>query len=69
MAIIGGGLLGLEVADALNYRGAKVTVIQRSARLMGRQLDATAARYPHRTPALPGHYRFAESSSARIYQR
>ncbi len=41
--IVGGGLLGLELADALATIGTEVTVLQRSGRLMGRQLDQTAA--------------------------
>lgn len=43
--VIGGGLLGLELADALVEIGTAVTVLQRSERLMGRQLDAKAAGY------------------------
>jgi ferredoxin-nitrate reductase len=43
--VIGGGLLGLELADALVEIGTSVTVLQRSERLMGRQLDAKAAAY------------------------
>ena len=43
VAILGGGLLGLEVADALNRRGAEVHVVQRSKKLMGRQLDDSSA--------------------------
>ncbi|MCA1773424.1 MAG: FAD-dependent oxidoreductase [Halomonas sp.] len=43
--VIGGGLLGLEAAEGLRKRGQglEVTVLQRSERLMNRQLDATAA--------------------------
>ena len=41
--IHGGGLLGLELADALRQRGCAVTILQRSNRLMGRQLDAIAS--------------------------
>ncbi len=41
--IAGGGLLGVELADALRRAGRKVTLAHRSARLMSRQLDATAA--------------------------
>lgn len=41
--VVGGGLLGLELADALRHIGSRVTVLQRSDRLMGKQLDATAA--------------------------
>lgn len=41
--VIGGGLLGLEAAEGLRKRGLAVTVLQRSERLMNRQLDETAA--------------------------
>ncbi|MBC7451510.1 MAG: FAD-dependent oxidoreductase, partial [Cytophagales bacterium] len=43
VVVVGGGLLGLEMADALVEIGMNVSVIQRSARLMDRQLDKTAA--------------------------
>jgi len=39
---VGGGLLGLEAADAVLSMGCPVTLIQRSARLMPRQIDAVA---------------------------
>ncbi|MFK7900629.1 MAG: FAD-dependent oxidoreductase, partial [Cyclobacteriaceae bacterium] len=42
--IVGGGLLGLELADSLNQIGVDVHLIQRSSRLMDRQLDNIAAR-------------------------
>ncbi len=41
--VIGGGLLGLEAANGLKCRGMQVTVVHLHARLMDRQLDATAA--------------------------
>ncbi|MDW5377498.1 FAD-dependent oxidoreductase [Halomonas sp. HP20-15] len=41
--VIGGGLLGLEAAEGLRKRGMRVSVVQRSERLMNRQLDPTAA--------------------------
>ncbi|GAB2781893.1 FAD-dependent oxidoreductase [Halomonas shantousis] len=41
--VIGGGLLGLEAAEGLRKRGMAVSVVQRSAHLMNRQLDPTAA--------------------------
>ncbi|WP_088743663.1 NAD(P)/FAD-dependent oxidoreductase [Cobetia sp. QF-1] len=41
--VIGGGLLGLEAAEGLRKRGLDVTLLQRSERLMNRQLDDTAA--------------------------
>ena len=43
--VIGGGLLGLELADALVEIGTEVTVLQRSEQLMGRQLDSKGAEY------------------------
>ncbi len=43
--IVGAGLLGLELADALARIGTRVTVLQRSDRLMGKQLDAKASGY------------------------
>lgn len=41
--VVGGGLLGLEAAEGLRKRGMQVSVLQRSERLMNRQLDPTAA--------------------------
>lgn len=41
--VIGGGLLGLEAAEGLRKRGMAVHLVQRSERLMNRQLDVTAA--------------------------
>ncbi len=41
--VIGGGLLGLEIARALKIRGAEVTVIEFFDRLLPRQLDVAAA--------------------------
>jgi nitrite reductase (NADH) large subunit len=43
--VIGGGLLGLEAAEGLRKQGPglEVSLLQRSSRLMNRQLDATAA--------------------------
>ena len=42
-AVIGGGLLGLEAANALAKRGMDVTVVHLLPTLMERQLDAAAA--------------------------
>ncbi|WP_135468036.1 NAD(P)/FAD-dependent oxidoreductase [Crenalkalicoccus roseus] len=42
VAVIGGGLLGLEAAAALAGRGARVTVVHAAAWPMERQLDAGA---------------------------
>jgi ferredoxin-nitrate reductase len=41
--IIGGGLLGLELAAALNEINTRITIVQLSSRLMERQLDALSA--------------------------
>ncbi|WP_280547437.1 MULTISPECIES: FAD-dependent oxidoreductase [unclassified Halomonas] len=41
--VVGGGLLGLEAAEGLRKQGMATSVLQRSSRLMNRQLDATAA--------------------------
>ena len=43
VAVIGGGLLGLEAARGLKEHGLEVHVIHRRDRLMDRQLDAPAA--------------------------
>ncbi|MFC7326995.1 FAD-dependent oxidoreductase [Marinactinospora rubrisoli] len=42
VAVLGGGLLGLEAARALDARGARVTVVEPAPRLMPRQLDDAA---------------------------
>lgn len=42
VAVIGGGLLGLEAARGMANRGADVTVIEHEHRLMPRQLDDAA---------------------------
>ncbi|MBE9528072.1 MAG: NAD(P)/FAD-dependent oxidoreductase [Proteobacteria bacterium] len=41
--VIGGGLLGLEVAYSLNTLGVEVTVVHLEERLMERQVDSVAA--------------------------
>ena len=44
IAVLGGGVLGLEAARALAARGTAVTVVHRGAHLMDRQLDAPGGR-------------------------
>jgi NAD(P)H-nitrite reductase large subunit len=39
--VVGGGVLGVEAADALHHLGLKVTLLQRADRLMNQQLDAS----------------------------
>lgn len=43
VVIAGGGILGIEAADALNNIGAKVTVIERNSFIVKAQLDEYAA--------------------------
>ncbi|MHA4896371.1 molybdopterin-dependent oxidoreductase [Pedobacter sp. PWIIR3] len=47
VVIIGGGLLGIELAAALADTGVKVAIIQRISRLMGRQLDTIGSQLLH----------------------
>ncbi|WP_326690894.1 MULTISPECIES: FAD-dependent oxidoreductase [unclassified Streptomyces] len=44
MAVLGGGILGLEAARALVARGVGVTVVHQATHVMDRQLDAPAGR-------------------------
>ncbi len=44
VTIVGGGLLGLELAAALRKKEIKITIVQRGNRLMERQLDIVASR-------------------------
>jgi nitrite reductase (NADH) large subunit len=41
--VVGGGVLGVEAADALHHLGLKVTLLQRADRLMNAQLDTQGA--------------------------
>ena len=43
-AVIGAGVLGLEIASEMNKMGLDVTIIQRSGVIMGKQLDPEGAR-------------------------
>jgi len=43
VVIVGGGVLGLELADALNLLGCRVHIVHRGRKLMDRQLDDEAA--------------------------
>ena len=43
VAVLGGGLLGLEIARAIRVRGAEVCVVEFFDRLLPRQLDPAAA--------------------------
>ncbi len=41
--VIGGGLLGLEAANAMHFRGLQTLILERLPRLMMRQLDSRSA--------------------------
>lgn len=43
VVVVGGGLLGLEMAGSLRQMGVRVSVVQRASRLMQRQLDRLAS--------------------------
>lgn len=47
VVVIGGGLLGLEMAASLNEMGLKVSIVQRISRFMDRQLDPLASQLLH----------------------
>lgn len=44
VVIVGGGLLGLELAAAMKHKNVKMTIIQRASRLMERQLDMVSSK-------------------------
>jgi ferredoxin-nitrate reductase len=44
VTIVGGGLLGLELAAALKHKNIQITIIQRGSWLMERQLDKTSSK-------------------------
>ena len=47
VVVVGGGLLGMEMAASLRQMNVGVTLIDRSSRLMSRQLDGTASALLH----------------------
>ncbi|MBC3759663.1 molybdopterin-dependent oxidoreductase [Hyunsoonleella sp. SJ7] len=44
VVIVGGGLLGLELAAAMKHKNARITIVQRASRLMERQLDKVSSK-------------------------
>ena len=48
--VAGGGVLGVEAADALRHLNLEVTILERSPRLMNRQLDSRRQRDPDALP-------------------
>ncbi|GAA4323624.1 hypothetical protein GCM10023149_24680 [Mucilaginibacter gynuensis] len=47
VVIVGGGLLGLEMAASLREIGISITIIQRTSRFLNRQLDELGSRLLH----------------------
>lgn len=47
VAIVGGGLLGLEMAASLREIGVRITVVQRVSRFLNRQLDPLGSQLLH----------------------
>jgi nitrite reductase (NADH) large subunit len=69
VAVIGGGLLGLEAAYGLAKAGACVTVLHLMDRLMERQLDAQAARMLQRAVEAMGIEVILNADTAEIVGR
>ncbi len=66
VAVIGGGLLGIEAAYGLARRGADVTLVHVMDRLMERQLDAPSAALLRRAMARKGVKVLLEKSTQAI---
>lgn len=66
VAVVGGGLLGLEAAYGMAKAGASVTLIHLMDRLMERQLDAPAASLLHKRVAGLGIDVLLNAATARI---
>ncbi len=47
VVIVGGGLLGLEMAASLREMGIKITIVQRTSKFLNRQLDDLGSRLLH----------------------
>jgi len=47
VVIVGGGLLGLEMAASLREMGIKITIVQRISRFLNRQLDDLGSQLLH----------------------
>lgn len=65
--VVGGGVLGLELGNALHARGLEVTVVETSDRLLPRQTDLQAARILQETMERMG-FRFRLSAQSREIQ-
>jgi nitrite reductase (NADH) large subunit len=68
--VVGGGFLGLEAAEGLRKLGMQVSLLQRGAYLLNRQLDATAATLLHQQLSARGLSIFTNSEIDRLnYKR
>lgn len=54
VVIVGGGLLGLEMAASLREAGIKITIVQRISRFLDRQLDTLGSQLLHEEMAEQG---------------
>ncbi|WP_163363898.1 FAD-dependent oxidoreductase, partial [Enterobacter cloacae] len=54
VAVIGGGVLGVEAAAALARRGMRVSLLHRGTHLMDQQLDEHAGKLLHEGLSLRG---------------
>jgi ferredoxin-nitrate reductase len=54
VVVVGGGLLGLEMAASLREIGIKITIIHRTSRFLNRQLDALGSQLLHEEMADQG---------------
>jgi len=54
VVIVGGGLLGLEMAASLREMGVKITIVQRISRFLNRQLDTLGSQLLHEEMADQG---------------
>ena len=66
--VVGGGLLGLELAAALRTARVRVTIVQRAGRLMERQLDGTASRLLAEDVAARGIQTYFRNEVATVFR-
>ncbi|MCZ0952818.1 MAG: FAD-dependent oxidoreductase [Gammaproteobacteria bacterium] len=67
--VVGGGLLGIETAEALHRRGLDVTLLESGPCLMKRQLDPETASHVERTLADTGIATVTDARVQRIERR
>ncbi|QEC77508.1 nitrate reductase [Mucilaginibacter ginsenosidivorax] len=69
VVIVGGGLLGLEMAASLREIGVTITIIQRTSRFLNRQLDELGSRLLHEEMADQGCDIFYDDEVQLFYGR